>query len=67
MKKFYKRVNSKRFTIEAMANCVENCTLRCSCANGCGGSPANAAAVVSVPSIGGGLDTELLATGNIFG
>ena len=67
MKKFYKNKNSNRFTIENMATCIENCTIPCSCANGCGGSPANAAAVISVPSLGGGLDYDLVATGNIFG
>ena len=73
MKKFYKRVNAKRFTIEAMANCVENCTIKYGCVycgDACGPDVATGSALIGTPYInspGGMIDYDLLATGNIFG
>ena len=72
MKKFYKKPNANRFTIEAMASCVENCTIMSGCVHcgtACGTNVANGAALVGTPYINGygGIDYDLLATGNIFG
>ena len=68
MKKFYKRVNAKRLTIESMANCVTMCHVNCvHCGNACGGNAANGAALVGTPAIWGNVDEQLVATGSIFG
>lgn len=67
MKKFYKRVNSKRFTIETMATCMENCKYGCDdCGTLCGGNPANGVAIISTPAINGTLDYGLLARGSVW-
>ncbi len=68
MKKFYKRVNAKRLTIESMYTCLQLCTTGCKdCGEICAGSPANGIAIINTPGAGGTPDYNLLATGNIFG
>ncbi len=68
MKKFYKRVNSKRLTIEGMATCIQLCSRNCDdCGTLCGGSPVNGVALLNTPAINGDLDTQLVANGSIFG
>ena len=69
MKKFYRNRNSNRFTIEAMANCVENCTIMSGCVHcgtACCTNVANGAALVGTPSLNERFDDVLFATGSIF-
>ena len=68
MKKFYKRVNAKRLTIEGMATCIQLCSRNCvHCGTACGTNVANGAALVGTVAINGDLDTQLVANGSIFG
>lgn len=68
MKKFYKRVNAKRFTIENMATCLQLCSRDCEyCGDACGPNVANGAALVGTVAINGNVDYNLVANGSIFG
>ena len=68
MKKLYKRVNSKRLTIESMYTCSVKCSKNCvDCGTACGGDPSTGIALLNVPAIRGYVDESLVAIGSAVG
>lgn len=66
MKKFYKRVNSKRFTIENMATCLDTCYIGCVyCGDACGTNVATGAALIGTGRINGRPQEALMANGRV--
>ncbi len=68
MKKFYKRVNAKHFTIENMLSCYILCHANCVyCTAACGTNVTTAAALIGTPAVNGQLDIQLVAKGSVVG